>query len=65
MERLWKLAGINYAVQGPYNRNEFGDGFNAAIFDLRGLYLRMTEWLAVVFGEAITGNFTRPGFRRT
>jgi hypothetical protein len=34
----WKLAGINYAVSGPYNTNNVGDGFNAALFDERGLY---------------------------
>ena len=36
----WKLAGINYAVSGPYSRIGQGSGFNAAIYDARGLY----EW---------------------
>ncbi|HXT42021.1 MAG TPA: hypothetical protein VN887_18575, partial [Candidatus Angelobacter sp.] len=38
---VWKLAGINYAVDGPYNTsNTNGDtnAFNAAIFDGSGLY---------------------------
>lgn len=35
---VWKLAGINYAVDGPYNTSATGPGFSAAIFDARGLY---------------------------
>lgn len=34
----WKLAGINFAVDGPYNTSGTGSGFNAAIFDESGLY---------------------------
>lgn len=34
----WKLAGINYAVDGPFNTTNTGAGFNAAIFDTGGLY---------------------------
>lgn len=34
----WKLAGIAAAVDGPFNTTNTGAGFNAAIFDLRGLY---------------------------
>jgi hypothetical protein len=34
----WKLAGINYAVDGPYNTTDSGPGFSAAIFDEGGLY---------------------------
>ena len=34
----WKLAGIAAAVDGPFNTTNSGSGFNAAIFDLRGLY---------------------------
>jgi hypothetical protein len=29
---VWKLAGINYAVDGPYNTSASGPGFMAAIF---------------------------------
>jgi hypothetical protein len=36
---VWKLAGINYAVDGPYNTSTNGSGFNAAIFDEGGLYV--------------------------
>jgi hypothetical protein len=35
---IWKLAGINYAVDGPYNTSSTGPGFNAAIYDEGGLY---------------------------
>ena len=35
---VWKLAGINLAVDGPYNTSNSGPGFDAAIFDERGLY---------------------------
>jgi len=34
----WKLAGINYAVDGPYNTSTNGPGFAGAIFDEGGLY---------------------------
>jgi hypothetical protein len=35
---VWKLAGINYGVDGPYNTTGADPGFNAAIFDGAGLY---------------------------
>ena len=34
----WKLAGVNYSVEGLYNTTNSGAGFNAAVFDERGLY---------------------------
>jgi hypothetical protein len=34
----WKLAGINYAVDGPYRRNLIDPAFNAALFDEGGLF---------------------------
>ena len=34
----WKLAGINYATDGPYNTGPTGAGFAANIFDEGGLY---------------------------
>ncbi len=56
--KVWKLAGINYAVEGPYNRTNSGDGFNAAIFDLRGLYVTDDGGGWQLFsGKPITGNF--------
>lgn len=35
---VWKLAGISFAVDGPYNTTSTGEGFNAVIFDEGGLY---------------------------
>lgn len=35
----WKLAGINFAVDGPYNTTGEGAGFNAALFDTGGLFV--------------------------
>ncbi|HAV64949.1 MAG TPA: hypothetical protein DCY13_21580 [Verrucomicrobiales bacterium] len=35
---IWKLAGINYAVDGPWKLTVDGPSFNAAIFDRGGLY---------------------------
>lgn len=34
----WKLAGINYAVDGNYSTSPSGPGFAAALFDYGGLY---------------------------
>ena len=36
---VWKLAGINYAVDGPFYTNSNGTGgFFAALFDITGYY---------------------------
>ena len=35
---VWKLAGINWAVESAFNTTNTGTGFNAAIFDKGGLY---------------------------
>ncbi|MBU6401997.1 MAG: hypothetical protein KGS61_16900 [Verrucomicrobia bacterium] len=45
---VWKLAGINYGVDGLFNTTTNGAGFDAAIFDERGLYLGMAgDWTLV------------------
>lgn len=37
---VWKLAGIHYAVDGPfYNAPTGGSPFDAALFDMRGFYV--------------------------
>jgi len=36
----YKLAGVAHVVDGPFNTRNTGDGFNAALFDIRGLYAR-------------------------
>ena len=38
LDGTWQLAGINFAVDGPYNTSTNGAGFEAAIFDAGGLY---------------------------
>ena len=37
---MWKLAGINYAVDGLWDYNDVEDAneFNAALYDARGMY---------------------------
>ena len=38
-DNVWKLAGINYSVDGPYSTNVLGTGqFNAALFDQTGFF---------------------------
>lgn len=39
VDSLWKLAGINRAVDGLWSYDETGPGFNAAIYDQSGLFL--------------------------
>lgn len=34
----WSLAGVNYAVESQFNTTNTGGGFNAAIFDIGGLF---------------------------
>jgi len=42
----WKLAGINYSVDGRYKTNGSGAAFNAALFDQGGLYCEDgTNWV--------------------
>jgi len=40
---IWKLAGINYAVTGPYKETLNGTAFNAALYDQDGLYVGNAE----------------------
>ena len=47
---VWKLAGINYSVDGPFNTSTNGGGFYGAIFDEGGLYHQVvtsvsTNWV--------------------
>ena len=50
---LWRLAGINYAVDGPFRTSATGTSFNAAVFDARGLWIRGPA-------HGVDGNFGRP-----
>lgn len=36
---IWKLAGINYAVTGPYSQTPGGDAENASLYNQDGLYV--------------------------
>jgi hypothetical protein len=58
-EGIWKLAGINYAVDGPYSVDGGETGLDAAIFDEGGLYReRMGTWtLASPLAERQPGAF--------
>jgi hypothetical protein len=49
---VWKLAGLNYSVDGPFFTSPGGDGFLAALFDMRSLY--------GINGILITGNAPVP-----
>jgi hypothetical protein len=53
---VWKLAGINYAVDGPFNTTNSGDGFYAALFDTGGLYDYSDSAQAWVFIPDQAGN---------
>jgi len=58
-DSVWKLAGINYAVDGPYNTTNSGAGFFAAIFDEGGLYKMDAEgWM---LQTDLPPNQPRPG----
>ena len=54
----WKLAGVNSAVDGPYNTGTNGPGFFAALFDTRGFYTldENTNWVAVPNGPFARGS---------
>jgi hypothetical protein len=54
----WQLAGVNFAVDGPFNTTTTGDGFNAALFDMRGLYIWDDgTWEFVTGSDAIPSGF--------
>ena len=35
---VWRLAGVNYTVDGPFNTTGSGPGFPAALFDIGGFF---------------------------
>jgi hypothetical protein len=55
----WKLAGINYAVDGDYS--ELADGSNpfaGALFDTRGLYAQQgSQWVLVAGADPVATGF--------
>ena len=53
----WKLAGIHYAVDGPFSFDGSGtDQFDAALLDLRGLYYQNSTggWTFVSTSSSVT-----------
>ena len=47
----WELAGIAYAVDGPFSYTAEGPGFHAALFDCRGFHQEATDgWVPVAVG---------------
>lgn len=58
--KFYKLAGINHGVDGPFNTTNSDSGFEAAIFDLRGLYVPDNNggWMLVPSqGGRVPGSF--------
>ncbi|MBI2947782.1 MAG: hypothetical protein HYY23_09045 [Verrucomicrobia bacterium] len=55
----WKLAGVNFLVDGLYNTSDTGPGFQAAIFDEAGIYKgREGNWTRIPNSRAnIPGAF--------
>jgi hypothetical protein len=50
---IWKLAGINLSVDGRYNTNTVGKGFDATLFDQRGFYRGNEDRWQLQSGEAV------------
>lgn len=48
----WKLAGVAAAVDASFNTTNTGAGFNAAIFDARGLYIGSAGNWSLVGGSS-------------
>ncbi len=54
----WTLAGVGAAVDGPFNTTTSGSGFNAALFDARGLYiLEGSAWILISGSSAVPSGF--------
>ncbi len=50
---LWRLAGINYGVDGLFTKADAGSGFSAAIFDARGFYMENDDQtFSLITGDA-------------
>lgn len=61
---IWKLAAINYAVEGPWKYESDGDTFNGAVYDRGGLYRGSTLYAdeladdpGVFYGTSISSNY--------
>jgi hypothetical protein len=59
---VWKLAGINYGVDGPLYTDDMGNGhFTAALFDMRGYYysngVDPPDYVQITGDDAIASGF--------
>ncbi len=55
---VWKVAGIASLVDGQFNTTNAGSGFNAAIFDARGLYLgNSSNWQLISAAVPVPSGF--------
>jgi hypothetical protein len=56
---IWKLAGINYAVDGDYSENPDGSNpFTGALYDTRGLYAwNGSQWVQVTGSNPVPTGF--------
>jgi hypothetical protein len=56
---LWRLAGINFSVDGPFRTDSAGSPFNAALFDAGGLeYVDGEKWVSLPEqGEKLPSSF--------
>lgn len=57
----WKLAGLNYAVDGPFRYTANGADFNATLFDASGLYYQVgvNDWQLAGPGSIASSYATR------
>ena len=44
---LWRLAGINYAVDGPFRTTLTGSDLSATLYDMGGLYAQNPDWMLI------------------
>ncbi|MGO9246326.1 MAG: hypothetical protein ACLPT4_12410 [Verrucomicrobiia bacterium] len=55
---VWKLAGINYGVDGPFSNAVDGTAFNASLLDVRGLFAEISgNWQFISGAQPIPTAF--------
>ncbi len=54
----WKLAGVAAVVDAAFNTTDKGEGFNAALFELRGLYVgNSSKWTPISGAKPVLSGF--------
>ena len=54
----WKLAGVAAVVDSAFNTTDKGEGFNAALFELRGLYVgNSSKWIPISGAKPVLSGF--------